>query len=171
MYPELIDSGTLPKDAAERAATILAGMQGGVGAYSGSKGVDSIRENVAAYIQERDGGELGDPENIFLTSGASEGIKTIMQLATRNASDGILIPTPQYPLYSATVTAIGGGTIRDLLLGLDGAGHAAVRTVATEEGRALTPPPRLGADTQAVLAALGLSSAEVDPLAGPGGGP
>ena len=42
----------------------------------------------------------------------------------------------------------------------DGAGHAAVRTVATEEGRALTPPPRLGADTQAVLAALGLSSAE-----------
>ena len=32
MYPELIDSGTLPKDAAERAATILAGMQGGVGA-------------------------------------------------------------------------------------------------------------------------------------------
>ena len=111
MYPELIDSGTLPKDAAERAATILAGMQGGVGAYSGSKGVDSIRENVAAYIQERDGGELGDPENIFLTSGASEGIKTIMQLATRNESDGILIPTPQYPLYSATVTAIGAAGI------------------------------------------------------------
>ena len=53
----------------------------------------------------------------------------------------------------------------------DGAGHAAVRTVATGEGRGLTPPPRLGADTRAVLADLGLSAAEVDRLAGPGGGP
>lgn len=53
----------------------------------------------------------------------------------------------------------------------DGAGHAAVRTVATGEERGLTPPPRLGADTRAVLADLGLSAAEVDRLAGPGGGP
>ena len=53
----------------------------------------------------------------------------------------------------------------------DGAGHAAVRTIATGEGRGLTPPPRLGADTRAVLADLGLSAAEADRFAGPGGGP
>ena len=111
MYPDLVDTGALPKDAAARVKKILSGMAGGVGAYSGSKGVDSIRDSVADYIQRRDGGERQDIENIFLTSGASEGIKTIMQLATRNGSDGILIPTPQYPLYSATVTAIGGAQI------------------------------------------------------------
>lgn len=111
MYPELADSGTLPSDAAARVKKILGGMAGGVGAYSGSKGVDSIRDSVADFIQRRDGGARQDIENIFLTSGASEGIKTIMQLATRDGSDGILIPTPQYPLYSATVTAIGGAQI------------------------------------------------------------
>eukprot|EP01043_Picozoa_sp_COSAG02_P004638 COSAG02_NODE_122_length_35306_cov_98.280967_37_plen_199_part_00 len=111
MYPDLVDSGALPADAAARVQKILGGMAGGVGAYSGSKGVDSIRESVADYIQRRDGGERQDIENIFLTSGASEGIKTIMQLATRDGSDGILIPTPQYPLYSATVTAIGGAPL------------------------------------------------------------
>jgi hypothetical protein len=111
MYPDLVDSGALPADAAARVKKILSGMAGGVGAYSGSKGVDSIRESVADYIQRRDGGERQDIENIFLTSGASEGIKTIMQLATRDGSDGILIPTPQYPLYSATVTAIGGAPV------------------------------------------------------------
>ena len=107
MYPDLADMpGTMPADAAARVKTILGGMAGGVGAYSGSKGVDSIRESVADYIQQRDGGARGDIEHIFLTSGASEGIKTIMQLATRDSNDGIMIPTPQYPLYSATVTAI-----------------------------------------------------------------
>ena len=107
MYPDLLENASaLPADAIARCKKILGGMAGGVGAYSGSKGVDSIRDSVADYIQRRDGGERADIENIFLTSGASEGIKTIMQLATRSHNDGILIPTPQYPLYSATVTAI-----------------------------------------------------------------
>ncbi len=38
----------------------------------------------------------------------------------------------------------------------DGAGHAAVRTVATEPVRPLAPPPARGAHTDAVLAELGL---------------
>jgi len=47
----------------------------------------------------------------------------------------------------------------------DGAGHVAVRTVATGEARTLAPPPRLGADTRAVLTGhLGLADAEVDRL-------
>ena len=116
MYPDLADMpGTMPADAQARVKRILEGKGGvgSMGAYSGSKGVDSIRESVADFIQERDGGggARADIEHIFLTSGASEGIKTIMQLATRDSNDGILIPTPQYPLYSATVTAINGAAI------------------------------------------------------------
>jgi alanine transaminase len=107
MWPDLVDSGTLPPDVAARCKKILGGMTGGVGAYSGSKGVDVIRESVANYILERDG-HPADVEHIFLTSGASEGIKTIMSLVCRGEQDGFLIPIPQYPLYSATVTAIGG---------------------------------------------------------------
>jgi len=50
----------------------------------------------------------------------------------------------------------------------DGAGHAAVRTVATGEAVPLSPPPRFAADTRTVLAGLGLDAAEADRLAASG---
>ena len=151
MYPDLADAGVMPSDASARVKKILGGMAGGVGAYSGSKGVDSIRESVADYIQGRDGGARQDIENIFLTSGASEGIKTIMQLATRDSTDGILIPTPQYPLYSATVTAIGGAQIGYSLIEetgwkLDAAEITTLCAQARKDGitpRCLVRPPTL----------------------------
>ncbi|XP_014383897.1 PREDICTED: alanine aminotransferase 2 [Myotis brandtii] len=44
------------------------------GSYSASQGVNCIREDVAAYITRRDGGVPADPDNIYLTTGASDGI-------------------------------------------------------------------------------------------------
>ena len=76
MWPDLIEAGSLPSDVADRCNKILGGMAGGVGAYSGSKGVEVIRESVANYIMERDG-HPAEVDNIFLTSGASEGIKSV----------------------------------------------------------------------------------------------
>ncbi len=53
----------------------------------------------------------------------------------------------------------------------DGAGRAAVRTVATGEARSLSPPPHLGADTETTLAdLLALSADEVRRLLNPGEG-
>ena len=45
-----------------------------VGAYSDSQGLEDIRKNVVKYIGERDG-YPSDPSHIYLTSGASEGIR------------------------------------------------------------------------------------------------
>lgn len=39
-----------------------------------------------------------------MTNGASEGIRTLMQVLVRDENDGILVPIPQYPLYSALCT-------------------------------------------------------------------
>lgn len=44
------------------------------GAYTTSQGIDCIRHDVANYIQRRDGGIPSDPDNIYLTTGASDGI-------------------------------------------------------------------------------------------------
>lgn len=44
------------------------------GAYSASQGIDSVRRDVARYIERRDGGVPCDPDNIYLTTGASDGI-------------------------------------------------------------------------------------------------
>lgn len=95
-----------PKDAIDRAATLLKSI-GSVGAYSHSQGVPYIRETVAKFIQERDGGHAADPNHIYLTQGASAGVQTLLSMLTENEHTGIMIPIPQYPLYSATLALYG----------------------------------------------------------------
>ena len=66
-----------------------------------------IREAVAEFILERD--HIGvDPDAIFLTDGASKGVQTILRVLIGGTEDGIMVPIPQYPLYSATITLYDG---------------------------------------------------------------
>lgn len=44
------------------------------GAYTFSAGIRLFREDVAQYIERRDGGIPSDPNNIFLSTGASDAI-------------------------------------------------------------------------------------------------
>lgn len=97
---------SISKDAAERCATILEDI-GSMGAYSHSKGVPAIRKRIAKALQVRDDAPC-DAECLFLTNGASEGVKVILTMLIRSSQDGVLIPIPQYPLYSATMTLLGG---------------------------------------------------------------
>lgn len=108
-YPALIDLAptAFPADVTETAKAILAGTKHGLGAYSESRGVRFIREAIAEFILERD--HIGvDPDAIFLTDGASKGVQTALRLLISGPTDGIMIPIPQYPLYSATITLYEG---------------------------------------------------------------
>lgn len=106
-YPPLFDDKSIPEDAKERARTILKGCKGGsVGSYTDSNGIEVIRRHVAQYIQDRDGGIPSDPNNIILSAGASGGIKVLLSLMRCDIGGkrpGVMIPIPQYPLYSATI--------------------------------------------------------------------
>ncbi len=108
-YPELIQTGAglFPADVLETAKELLAGSKFGMGAYSESKGVRFIREAVARFISQRDGGEA-DPDAIYLTDGASKGVQAALRVLIGAPNDGIMIPIPQYPLYSATITLYEG---------------------------------------------------------------
>ena len=108
-YPDLIERGAdlFPADVRDTARRILEGTRYGLGAYSDSKGVRFVREAVAAFIRERDGIEA-DPEAIYLTDGASKGVQTALRILISGPQDGIMIPIPQYPLYSATITLYEG---------------------------------------------------------------
>lgn len=104
-------SQLFPEDAIERARSMKAAMDGcGIGAYTHSKGVRQFRKDVARFIEQRDGAKPGsvDIESIFLTAGASEAITMIMTALIRDSNCGIMIPIPQYPLYSATLDLLGG---------------------------------------------------------------
>lgn len=109
--PKLLDDPSYPEDAKERARTILKSCKGGsVGSYSESVGIEVIRKHVAHYIQQRDGGIPCDYHNIILSNGASDGIKSFLKLFNEiidNKLPGVLIPIPQYPLYSATLAEFG----------------------------------------------------------------
>ncbi|PWN36747.1 putative alt1-alanine aminotransferase [Meira miltonrushii] len=105
-YPDLIESQEanklFPQDAKDRAKHILEDV-GSVGAYSHSKGAQSIRKHVAQFIEERDG-YPSDPEMIYLTAGASAGVQLLLSVLISSSKVGIMIPIPQYPLYSAALS-------------------------------------------------------------------
>jgi len=46
-----------------------------------------------------------DPEHIFLTAGASAGVSQLLNVCL-SPGDGVLVPIPQYPLYTATLAAL-----------------------------------------------------------------
>lgn len=98
-----------PKDAIARAKEIKAALGvGGTGAYSHSKGVRCFRDDVVGFIEERDGGVEADPESIFITNGASSGINMLLTALIADDNCGVMIPIPQYPIYSATIDLLGG---------------------------------------------------------------
>ncbi|XP_040964515.1 alanine aminotransferase 1, mitochondrial [Gossypium hirsutum] len=97
-------------DSIERARKILDQIPGrATGAYSHSQGIKGLRDTIAAAIEARDGFPA-DPNDIFMTDGASPAVHMMMQLLIRSEKDGILCPIPQYPLYSASI-ALHGGTL------------------------------------------------------------
>ncbi|XP_020292446.1 alanine aminotransferase 1 [Pseudomyrmex gracilis] len=109
--PQLLNDPSYPEDAKARARAVLEGCKGGsVGSYSESAGIEVIRKHVANYIQQRDGGIPCDYHNVILSNGASDGIKSFLKLFNERIDgkpSGVLIPIPQYPLYSATLAEFG----------------------------------------------------------------
>ncbi|KAG6853403.1 hypothetical protein C0991_004736 [Blastosporella zonata] len=98
--------GAFPKDVLARAKELKDEI-GSVGAYSHSQGVPFIRESVAKFIEERDG-YPSNPGHIFLTGGASAGVSLLLSMLITPTSSGVLIPIPQYPLYTATLAQYNG---------------------------------------------------------------
>lgn len=110
-YPELMELAPhlFPTDVIERARVYLKEVRS-VGAYSHSQGVETVRQEVADFIAARDG-YPADPNLIFLTDGASPGVQAWVRASLRDKSDGLMIPIPQYPLYSATIPLYGGTAV------------------------------------------------------------
>eukprot|EP00002_Diphylleia_rotans_P004205 TRINITY_DN1302_c0_g1_i1.p1 TRINITY_DN1302_c0_g1~~TRINITY_DN1302_c0_g1_i1.p1 ORF type:complete len:504 (-),score=99.84 TRINITY_DN1302_c0_g1_i1:219-1730(-) len=111
-YPQLIQKakqnpGLFSKDSIARAEEYLNSIKGGTGAYSHSQGVPIVRNQVAEFIQHRDGIE-SHADDIFLSDGASPAVQSVLRALIRHGNDGIMIPIPQYPLYSATIALNGG---------------------------------------------------------------
>lgn len=85
-----------------------------IGAYSSSKGHEYVRESVARFIAKRDGKDATtytNVDDIFLTDGASPAVQLGLRFTIRGPQDGVMIPIPQYPLYSASIPLFGGAPV------------------------------------------------------------
>jgi len=77
--------------------------------YSDSKGMFAARKAIMHYAQQKNIAGVG-MEDIFIGNGASELIVMVMQ-GLLDTGDEVLIPAPDYPLWTAAVT-LAGGTAR-----------------------------------------------------------
>jgi aspartate/methionine/tyrosine aminotransferase len=113
-YPELLNMPEAlrhyPRDLVGRARQFLERHPHGTGAYTQSTGIPFIRQAVADFIRERDG-IPASRDRVILTDGASKGAQAVLTALLKNTSDGFMIPIPQYPLYSASLTLYGGKQI------------------------------------------------------------
>ena len=106
--PSLIEMAKFPKDTVARGKKYLQATPD-VGAYTNSQGILAVREEISQFLKQRDG-YISSPQDIFLTNGASDGVRFCMQALLRDPrtgfNDGIMTPIPQYPLYSALTTLL-----------------------------------------------------------------
>ncbi len=80
--------------------------------YSDSRGIYSARTAVANYYQQR--GLRGvDVEDVYIGNGVSELIGLVLQAYTDDG-DEILVPAPDYPLWTGAVTLSGGRPVHYL---------------------------------------------------------
>ncbi|WP_313577612.1 aminotransferase class I/II-fold pyridoxal phosphate-dependent enzyme [Lacrimispora sp.] len=77
--------------------------------YSDSKGLLSARKAIVKYCQKK-GIEQVTVDDVYTGNGVSELITLAMQ-GLLNSGDEILVPSPDYPLWTASVTLSGGTAV------------------------------------------------------------
>jgi alanine-synthesizing transaminase len=80
--------------------------------YSDSKGLLSAREAIVTYCRHKNIPNV-DVDDVFTGNGASELVVMSMQ-ALLDPGDEILVPSPDYPLWTAAVTLAGGKAVHYL---------------------------------------------------------
>ena len=81
--------------------------------YSDSKGIRSARRAVVTRYELVDGFPRFDVDSVFLGNGVSELITMTLQSLLDNG-DQVLIPAPDYPLWTATKSLAGGTPVHYL---------------------------------------------------------
>ncbi|ATC98490.1 MAG: pyridoxal phosphate-dependent aminotransferase [Pseudoalteromonas spongiae] len=98
----------MPEDMLKDIIRNMSAAQG----YCDSKGLYSARVSIYQYYQNKQFSNLSI-DNIFIGNGVSE----LIQMATQallNSQDEVLIPAPDYPLWTASVKLAGGNPVHYL---------------------------------------------------------
>jgi alanine-synthesizing transaminase len=94
-----------PEPVLDHVAASIRASQG----YSDARGIAPAREAVARYYQ-RVGVPSVSPDEVYLGNGVSELIVMALQ-ALLNPGDEVLVPSPDYPLWTGAVNLCGGRAV------------------------------------------------------------
>ena len=97
-------------DESKRAEEYKAALNYSIGSSTDYRGLEFVRESIAKFISKRDR-VYADKSNIIITNGASEAIETLLRTLITEKSDGLIVPIPQYPIYSAQAACLGGSFV------------------------------------------------------------
>lgn len=92
----------------EITADMIANLQNASG-YCDSKGLFAARKAIMHYAQQKQIPDVG-MDDIYIGNGVSELIVMVMQ-ALLDAGDEVLVPAPDYPLWTAAVSLAGGRAV------------------------------------------------------------
>ncbi|CRK38351.1 hypothetical protein BN1708_007740 [Verticillium longisporum] len=67
---------------------------------------DDIEDVTEAEEVSRRDGFPADPSKIYLSGGASSGVNTLLNVICAGPKTGVLVPIPQYPLYTASLAVL-----------------------------------------------------------------
>lgn len=98
-----------PKEITEKLSHSLESTEG----YSTSKGLLSAREAIAEYCTQKKNITGVTPDDVYTGNGVSELITMSMQ-GLLDGGDEVLVPSPDYPLWTASVTLAGGKAVHYL---------------------------------------------------------
>ena len=107
LCPSLLTNETINIDARRRAKRALDEIIS-AGSYTHSLGIPFVRDSVCKYIARMDNVPEPSSDEIFLTEGASQGVHLLLNSIILDNNDAIMIPIPQYPLYTASISLSGG---------------------------------------------------------------
>ncbi len=93
-------------DAPDAVLLEVAQSIGAAQGYSDARGIHPARLAVAQSYQRRGVGDVG-PDDVFLGNGVSELIVMALQ-ALLDTGDEVLVPSPDYPLWTGAVSMCGG---------------------------------------------------------------
>ena len=108
-YPEIAKTVKFPQEVIDRANEYTNFSPATMGAYSCVQGHERVRHDIVEFLKKRDGFD-GDPNMIYLTDGATSAIIELLHTIYHDKNDGIVLPIPQYPLYSA-LSSLFGATV------------------------------------------------------------
>jgi len=97
---------------------VVAGLPTAQG-YSDSKGLLHARRAVVQHYQDQPGFPELDVDNVYLGNGVSELITMSLQ-AMLDSGDEVLVPAPDYPLWTASINLAGGTPVHYLCDEADG---------------------------------------------------